>query len=75
MIWRESQDHSSFGYFCITKIKEICTKSNYTVKYSNSAYGMGPVSHSEHLPVPLSPTDLRTEDEIEDEEETNATVN
>ena len=65
MVWRESQDHLSDCYFCITQMKEISSKSKSTVKYPNLPSAMRPVPHSENLPIPHTPTHLTLEEESE----------
>ena len=65
MVWRESQDHSSDCFFCITQIKGISSTSKHTVRYPNFPSAMRPVPHSENLPAPHPPTHLTLEEELE----------
>ena len=52
MVWSEPKDHLSDCYFCLTSITVITSKSEHTVKYSDMAPAMRPISHSEEFPVP-----------------------
>ena len=53
MVRRETTDHVSDCYFCLTSTTGVTAKSKHTVQYLTSA--MRPVPHSAELPVPKPP--------------------
>ena len=59
MFWRESTDHVSDCYFCLTNITAVTAKSKHPVQYPNLPSAMRPVSHSAELPVPKPPLTWR----------------
>jgi len=68
MVWRESKDHVSYCYFCLTSITGVTAKSKHTVQYHNLPSAMRPVPHSAELPVPKPPTNM-TQSDIESSDE------
>jgi len=58
MVWRESTDHVSDCYFCLTSITGVRVKSKHTAQYPNLPSVMRPVPHSAELPVPKTPTNI-----------------
>ncbi|GFX91662.1 uncharacterized protein TNCV_3682481 [Trichonephila clavipes] len=66
MIWRETKDHFSDCYFCLTNTKGIMSKSKHTVLYPNLQSAMRPVPHSEELPIPKPPEHVTLDEERSD---------
>jgi hypothetical protein len=76
MVWRETVDHASDCYFCLTSIAGVTTKSNHSVRYPNLPSGMRPVPHSAELPIPNPPTNMTLSDsESSDEDKGQANKN
>ena len=55
IVWKETKDHSSNCYFCLTNIMGITSKPEHTVKYPDLPSAMRPVFYREELPVPKPP--------------------
>ena len=53
MVWREPKDDCNHCYFCAVKTKSINWRNRNSLTYPNLDFGIGPVSHSEELPVPV----------------------
>jgi len=52
MAWRETTDHASDYYFCLTSMTGVTAKSKHAVHYPNLPSAMRPVPHSAELPIP-----------------------
>ena len=55
MVWRELRNHAEDCYFCLTNITGFNASSRKKIKYPNLWSAMGPVPHSDDLPVPTPP--------------------
>jgi len=62
MVWRETTDHVSDCYLCLTNITGETAKSKHTVKFPNFPSAMRPIPHSAELPVPKPPTNMTLSD-------------
>lgn len=71
MIWRESTNHSTDCYFCMTKISGFSRKNKHKIKYPDIPSAIKPVLHSIDIPIPKPPSDweqyLNSSDEIIEE--------
>lgn len=71
MIWKQSNDHPSDCYFCITKLSGFTNKTKNKIVYPDCASAIKPINHSETLPIPIPPSqrNLTDNEEISEEED------
>jgi len=55
MIWRESTNHHSDCYFCMTNIAGLSTKKKSKIVYPDCKSALKPVPHDLDSPVPVPP--------------------
>jgi hypothetical protein len=68
MVWRESTDHVSDCYFCLTSITCVTAKYKQTIQYPNLSSAMRPLPHSAELLVPKPPTNKTSDSESGNED-------
>jgi hypothetical protein len=69
MVWKESMDHVSDRYFCLTSIAGVTAKSKHTVQYPNLSHAKRPVPRSAELPEPKPPTNMMLSDSESSDED------
>jgi hypothetical protein len=70
MVWRETSNHSSDCYFCLTShvASGIIRKKEQTIDYTNIRSASRPVPHGEDLPVPEPRNENNLNSEMEEED-------
>lgn len=69
MVWKETKDHSSDGYFCSTDITRISSKSKNMVIYQNLPPSVRLAPHSDKLPVSEPPNNVTIDEDNSDADE------
>jgi hypothetical protein len=70
MVWRESSNHSSNCYFCLTPpvASGMNRKKKQGIDYANIPSAIGPVPHGEDLSIPEPPKEYNFNLEIEEKD-------
>ena len=58
MVWRESTNHATDCYFCLTNVKGMNKKNKHKIQYPDVPSAIRPVPHSDNLPIPIAPLQL-----------------
>ena len=76
MVWKETTDHASDCYFCLTNTTGVTAKSKHTAQYPNLPSALRSVPHSAELSVPKPPANMTLSDsESSDEDVVHANNN
>lgn len=79
MIWRETTNHTTDCYFCMTNVIGFNRKTKHKIEYPNLPSAIRPVMHSDDIPVPKPPNELPlflsdTESSAEDNKDNDFTI-
>ena len=68
MIWRESSNHTTDCYFCLTDVRGFSYKTRASVKYPDVPSVSKPVAHdSVACPIPTAPTEFTVDEETQEQ--------
>ena len=75
MIWRESSNHITDCYFCLTNVTGFSYKTRSSVKYPDIPSVSKPIPHDPvSCPIPTSPTEYRVDDATQEESSSSSNM-